>query len=231
MWTTRLSIWLWTKCVDKCVVEYCTERKAPCFLNFISSNVSVVKASVLRMRVSSSSSSSCYLSSRSHFLLFSRLSRQFSVTQTPPLMASNSLLWFRKGLRIHDNPALEHARKDSKHLFPVFILDPHYLEPDHTAFSPWSTRSGLNRIQFMLECLADLDSSFRKLGSRLLVFRGEPMEVLVRLMKEVSCLAIVFWFFCVFFFGLIVWSECYFGTGLRFWLCREFYWWFLWLRI
>ncbi|KAK9149712.1 hypothetical protein Scep_008469 [Stephania cephalantha] len=99
-------------------------------------------------------------------------------------MATNSVLWFRKGLRIHDNPALEYARRDSNHLFPVFILDPHYLEPDHSAFSPGSTRSGLNRIQFMLECLVDLDSSLRKLGSRLLVLKGEPFEVLVRLVKE-----------------------------------------------
>nr|DAD44841.1 TPA_asm: hypothetical protein HUJ06_003071 [Nelumbo nucifera] len=99
-------------------------------------------------------------------------------------MVSNSLLWFRKGLRIHDNPALEHARKDATHLYPVFILDPHFLEPDPTDFSPGSARAGLNRIQFLLESLVDLDSSLRKLGSRLLVFRGEPVEVLFRLLKE-----------------------------------------------
>ncbi|OVA00500.1 DNA photolyase [Macleaya cordata] len=99
-------------------------------------------------------------------------------------MASNSLLWFRKGLRIHDNPALEHARKDSDHLYPVFIIDPHFMEPDSTAFSPGSTRAGLNRIQFLLESLVDLDSSLQKLGSRLLVFKGDPFEVLIRLLKE-----------------------------------------------
>ncbi|XP_042494709.1 (6-4)DNA photolyase isoform X2 [Macadamia integrifolia] len=101
-----------------------------------------------------------------------------------PSMASNSLVWFRKGLRIHDNPALDHARRDSNHVYPVFILDPHYLEPDPTAFSLGSSRSGLNRIQFLLESLNDLDSSLRKLGSRLLLFRGDPIEVLIRLLKE-----------------------------------------------
>ncbi|KAF9612630.1 hypothetical protein IFM89_003072 [Coptis chinensis] len=105
-----------------------------------------------------------------------------------PTMASsclnNSLVWFRKGLRIHDNPALEHAIKGSKHLYPVFVLDPHYLEPDPTAFSPGSSLSGLNRIHFFLECLVDLDSSLKKLASKLLLFKGEPVDVLIRLLKE-----------------------------------------------
>ncbi|PIA65488.1 hypothetical protein AQUCO_00100768v1 [Aquilegia coerulea] len=97
---------------------------------------------------------------------------------------NSSLVWFRKGLRIHDNPALEHARKDSKHLYPVFVLDPHYLQPDPIAFSPGSSRAGLNRIKFFLESLVDLDSNLQKLGSKLLVFKGEPVQVLIRLLKQ-----------------------------------------------
>ncbi|CAL5327698.1 unnamed protein product [Camellia sinensis] len=97
---------------------------------------------------------------------------------------SNSLIWFRKGLRIHDNPALEYASNGSTYLYPVFVIDPHYMEPDPTAFSPGSTRAGLNRIRFLLESLVDLDSSLQKLGSRLLVFKGEPSEVLFRCLKE-----------------------------------------------
>ncbi|KAI5660527.1 hypothetical protein M9H77_29320 [Catharanthus roseus] len=97
---------------------------------------------------------------------------------------SSSLMWFRKGLRIHDNPALEHAAKDSKFLYPVFVIDPHYMESDPTAFSPGSSRAGLNRIRFLLESLRDLDSSLQKLGSRLLVLKGEPSEVVIRCLKE-----------------------------------------------
>ncbi|KAL7191392.1 hypothetical protein ACSBR2_023462 [Camellia fascicularis] len=67
---------------------------------------------------------------------------------------SNSLIWFGKGLRIHDNPALE------------------------------SIRAVLNQIRFLFESLVDLDSSLQKLGSRLLVFKGEPSEVLFRCLKE-----------------------------------------------
>ncbi|XP_078177322.1 DNA photolyase family protein isoform X2 [Carex rostrata] len=100
------------------------------------------------------------------------------------IMESNTMIWFRKGLRIHDNPALDQARRGCKHLYPVFVLDPHYLDPDQTAFSPGSARSGLNRIQFLLESLRDLDASLRRLGSRLLLLRGEPAPVVCRLLKD-----------------------------------------------
>ncbi|XP_059640490.1 (6-4)DNA photolyase isoform X1 [Cornus florida] len=123
------------------------------------------------MRLSLSlSSSHCFLP----------LSRTFSSMASRP----NSLMWFRKGLRIHDNPALEYSASDSNYLYPVFVIDPHYMEPDPNSFSPGSARAGLNRIRFLLESLVDLDSSLQKLGSRLLVLKGEPSEVLIRCFKE-----------------------------------------------
>lgn len=118
------------------------------------------------------------------------LSNNSSLTSPVPPMAkmapgSNSLMYFRKGLRIHDNPALEYAAKGSNHLYPLFVIDPHYMEPDPTAFSPGSSRAGLNRIRFLLQSLADLDTSLKKLGSRLLVLKGEPSQVLIHCLKEV----------------------------------------------
>ncbi|KAF7843292.1 (6-4)DNA photolyase [Senna tora] len=97
---------------------------------------------------------------------------------------SPSLMWFRKGLRIHDNPALEFACKGSNRLYPVFVIDPHYMEPDPNAFSTGSSRAGLNRIKFLLESLVDLDLNLKKLGSRLLVLKGEPGRVLIHCLKE-----------------------------------------------
>lgn len=94
-------------------------------------------------------------------------------------------MWFRKGLRIHDNPALEYAAKNSSFIYPVFVIDQHYMKPDPTAFSPGSKLAGLNRIRFLLESLVDLDSNLKKLGSRLLVLHGEPSDVLIRCLKEV----------------------------------------------
>lgn len=105
-----------------------------------------------------------------------------------PLMATGScsLMWFRKGLRIHDNPALEHASRASSFLYPVFVIDPRYMDPDPGAFSPGSSRAGLNRIRFLLESLSDLESSLKNLGSRLLVLKGDPGEVIIRCLKEVT---------------------------------------------
>ncbi|XP_028766312.1 (6-4)DNA photolyase isoform X1 [Neltuma alba] len=106
------------------------------------------------------------------------------LTNTFMASGSASLMWFRKGLRIHDNPALDFARQGSDRLYPVFVIDPHYMEPDSNAFSPGSTRAGLNRIKFLLESLVDLDLNLKKLGSRLLILKGEPGKVLIHCLKK-----------------------------------------------
>ncbi len=42
---------------------------------------------------------------------------------------------------------------------------------------------GVNRMQFLLESLRDLDSSLRQRGSRLLVLKGTPQQVLPQVFK------------------------------------------------
>jgi deoxyribodipyrimidine photo-lyase len=39
-------------------------------------------------------------------------------------MTSRSIIWFRRDLRISDNPALLAAISESDEIVPVFILDP-----------------------------------------------------------------------------------------------------------
>ena len=56
----------------------------------------------------------------------------------------NSLFWFRKGLRLHDNPSLWAAIRDAKCLYAVFVLDPWFLKPE---------RVGVNRLNFLLQSL------------------------------------------------------------------------------
>lgn len=63
--------------------------------------------------------------------------------------AQRGLLWFRKGLRLHDNPALHQACKGVA-LAPVFVLDPWFLTPQ---------RVGVNRLNFLLESLRGLTAS------------------------------------------------------------------------
>ncbi|XP_028649658.1 cryptochrome-2 [Erpetoichthys calabaricus] len=90
-------------------------------------------------------------------------------------MVVNSIHWFRKGLRLHDNPALLAALNGADTVRCVYILDPWFAG---------STNVGVNRWRFLLESLEDLDTSLRKLGSRLFVIRGQPADVFPRLFKE-----------------------------------------------
>nr|BAA96848.1 cryptochrome 2a [Danio rerio] len=90
-------------------------------------------------------------------------------------MAPNSIHWFRKGLRLHDNPALQEAVRGADTVRCVYFLDPWFAG---------SSNLGVNRWRFLLQCLDDLDSNLRKLNSRLFVVRGQPANVFPRLFKE-----------------------------------------------
>ncbi|KAJ8360674.1 hypothetical protein SKAU_G00171990 [Synaphobranchus kaupii] len=90
-------------------------------------------------------------------------------------MAPNSIHWFRKGLRLHDNPALREAVRGASTVRCVYFLDPWFAG---------SSNLGVNRWRFLLQCLEDLDASLRKLNSRLFVIRGQPANVFPRLFKE-----------------------------------------------
>lgn len=83
--------------------------------------------------------------------------------------------WFRKGLRLHDNPALIEACRSANSVYPVFILDPKFTSSDIMS---------ANRFQFLIESLEDLDNSLRQLGSRLFVVRGRPEDQFPLLVKK-----------------------------------------------
>ena len=65
--------------------------------------------------------------------------------------------WFRKGLRINDNPALLEACKDASELYPVFILDPWFVT---------NANVGPNRWRFLAQTLEDLDKKLKLLNLR-----------------------------------------------------------------
>jgi len=86
-----------------------------------------------------------------------------------------SIHWFRKGLRLHDNPALIEACKNSDKVYPVFIIDPWFAKPDVV---------GINRYAFLLQSLIDLDNSLKELGSRLFVAKGKPEDTIPALIER-----------------------------------------------
>mmetsp|Transcript_45032 Transcript_45032/g.50467 ORF Transcript_45032/g.50467 Transcript_45032/m.50467 type:complete len:596 (+) Transcript_45032:97-1884(+) len=82
----------------------------------------------------------------------------------------NAIHWFRKGLRLSDNPALVACLEQSpRNIYPVYILDGNSYE---------LRRCTPLRANFLVECLQDLDNNLRILGSRLYVISGNPTVIL-----------------------------------------------------
>jgi len=84
-----------------------------------------------------------------------------------------NILWFRNGLRIHDNESLSEAVKDEDaQLLPLFIFD---------GVTPTSASCKWNKMMFLLECLDDLDTSFSEDGGKLYTILGQPVDVFKKL--------------------------------------------------
>jgi len=84
-----------------------------------------------------------------------------------------SVLWFRRDLRLGDNPALLAARDAAGDgVLPLFVLDDALRKP-----------SGAPRLAFLYRCLRELDDA---LDGRLVVLRGKPENVLPRLVTDIG---------------------------------------------
>ncbi len=81
-----------------------------------------------------------------------------------------AVMWFRRDLRLSDNPALLEAAARDGDVLPLFVLDPALWRP-----------SGPSRRRYLDESLRDLDS---RIG---LTFRtGDPVTEVVRAAREVD---------------------------------------------
>lgn len=101
-----------------------------------------------------------------------------SDTQSAPI-----IVWFRADLRVHDNPALATAAKNTGNIIPVFVLDEAILT---------SKFASANRTRFLLECLQDLKDSLMNKGGNLVVRRGSAQEELQKLVKETGATAVYY---------------------------------------
>lgn len=88
---------------------------------------------------------------------------------------SNCIYWFRKALRLHDNPALLYALENSVHVYPIFILDPWFVA---------NAKVGPNRWRFLVQSLKDLNENLQKKNSRLILIKGQPNKVFAEKIKE-----------------------------------------------
>jgi deoxyribodipyrimidine photo-lyase len=83
-------------------------------------------------------------------------------------------------LRVRDHPALAAAAERSEEVVPLFVFDPAVLGPFGAP----------NRVEFLLDALADLDASLRRLGGGLVVRHGDAAQEARRLAVEVGADAI-----------------------------------------
>ena len=97
--------------------------------------------------------------------------------------AQRSLLWLRHDLRVDDQPALSAAHLASKgRVVPVYVCDPRDLEPNELGQPLLS----YHRALFLVECLTDLRSKLKRLGSDLIILRGTSERDLVDLAELVG---------------------------------------------
>jgi len=100
--------------------------------------------------------------------------------ENPPV----NILWFRHGLRLHDNQSLQKATRDSGCSFlPLYIFD---------GETTITKMCGYNKMAFLVECLEDLDQSFKKANGKLICVKGQPIEVLSKLKKHLNLASLCF---------------------------------------
>nr|WP_183593810.1 deoxyribodipyrimidine photo-lyase [Nocardioides soli] len=78
--------------------------------------------------------------------------------------ATPAVMWFRRDLRLSDNPALLEAVADGP-VLALFVLDPALWRP-----------AGPSRRAYLAASLRGLDRDLRRRGSRLSVVRGDPVR-------------------------------------------------------
>ena len=84
-------------------------------------------------------------------------------------MGQTQVMWFRRDLRVADNPALAAAQAGGGRLIAVFVLDLALLR---------GPRVGAPRLAYLADALADLDGRLAERGSRLVVRHGRPAEII-----------------------------------------------------
>ena len=98
---------------------------------------------------------------------------------TGPVASHRSIMWFRRDLRVSDNPALIAAGADGADVVPVFVIDPVFAA------------SGVPRLAYLHGCLASLDAEIRRRsGAGLVIRHGAPVDVVPRLAEEVGADAV-----------------------------------------
>ncbi|HSJ28045.1 MAG TPA: deoxyribodipyrimidine photo-lyase [Acidimicrobiia bacterium] len=93
---------------------------------------------------------------------------------------SAAVVWFRKDLRLTDNPAWAHATLGHDTVVPLFVIDPALWE-----------RASSRRIGLLAGHLRSLDASLGEMGGRLRIARGDPAEAVTAVATETGAERVV----------------------------------------
>ena len=91
------------------------------------------------------------------------------------------LVWFRRDLRLGDNPALLSAAASGRPVIPVYVLDE----------TPGIRAPGAASLWWLDKSLARLSESLDKMGSRLILLRGEAGPVIEALAAQTGAARLV----------------------------------------
>ncbi len=85
------------------------------------------------------------------------------------------ICWFRRDLRVRDNPALYHAASAGLPVIPLFVVDTDLISkiPSDGAV-----------FDFQAECLRDLSENIEALGGRLIVRSGRLLDVFAGIIRQ-----------------------------------------------
>ncbi len=98
-------------------------------------------------------------------------------------MKRRAIVWFRQDLRLHDNEALTTALRMADEVIPIYVFDERvFLGKTRFGFP----KTGKFRTQFLIESVADLRRSIRRLGSDLLVRVGKPEYIVSELAYQLK---------------------------------------------
>jgi deoxyribodipyrimidine photo-lyase len=88
-----------------------------------------------------------------------------------------SLFLFRRDLRIEDNTGLINASKRSSKVIPIFIMDSELLKKSNPKFSQY-------RLEFLNDCLLDLNDQLKNSESYLHTFLGNREKIISKIIKK-----------------------------------------------
>lgn len=87
-----------------------------------------------------------------------------------------NIFWFRRDLRLEDNIGLYHALQSEHPLLPIFILDKAILNKLENKEDA--------RVQFIHDCLMEMQTKLIEQGTTLHVLHSSPLEAFAALVKK-----------------------------------------------